>query len=179
MVHIGRIIAILTALLLAGCQKPAVVPASTVTSATNRQLPYLDHAQPRLTTIKLWVGPKELETELALTETQIYTGMMWRKEMGENEGMLFVFGGPHRVGFYMKNTTVPLSAGYIDPEGVLQEIHDLEPLNETPVEAASGRIQYVLETPRDWFKKNNIAPGTLIRTDRGTLEEVFMRRKQQ
>jgi len=179
MVHFGRNAAIMTALFLAGCQKAALPPAPGPVAATNRPLPYLDHAQPRLATIKLWVGPKDLVTELALTETQIYTGMMHRKEMGEDEGMLFVFSQPHRVGFYMKNTIIPLSAGYIDSEGILQEIHDLQPLDETPVEATSDRIQYVLETPKGWFKKNNIGPGTLIRSERGTLEQTFFRRNRQ
>jgi len=58
----------MTALFLAGCQKPALPPAPGPLAATNHPLPYLDHAQPRLTTIKLWIGAKDLVTELALTE---------------------------------------------------------------------------------------------------------------
>src|SRR2546430_101714 len=98
-------------------------------------------AQPKLQTIKLWLGPEELTTELALTLTQQTTGMMFRTNMAENEGMLFVFSGPHRASFWMMNTYVPLSAAYINPEGVVLEIHNLEPLNTNSVEAASDDVQ--------------------------------------
>jgi uncharacterized membrane protein (UPF0127 family) len=72
-------------------------------------------------TIKLWLGPQELTAELAMTIPQIMTGMMFRKEMAETEGMLFVFGRAHQASFYMRNTLIPLSCGYIDPEGAILE----------------------------------------------------------
>ena len=77
----------------------------------------------------------------------------------------------------MRNTVIPLSAAYIDPEGTILELHDLKPLEETPVEAGSDNIQFVLETPQGWFKKNNIGVGTVIRTERGSLQETFFRKK--
>ena len=138
---------------------------------------YLNHAQPKLQTMKLWLGPKEIVAELALTPVQIQTGMMFRKEMGENEGMLFVFGRPHRTSFYMRNTSLPLSCAYIDAEGVIAEIHELRPLDETPVEAKSDNILFVLEVNRGWFEKNNIGVGTVLRTERGTLVDTFFKKQ--
>lgn len=134
-------------------------------------------AQPRLQTLKLWIGPEELTAELALSNDEVRTGMMFRKEIGENEGMLFVFGVPHQAAFWMKNTTVPLSAAYIDPQGVILEIHKFEPLNTNSVTASSSQVQYVLETAQGWFERHNIKPGTAIRTERGTLQETFFRRR--
>jgi uncharacterized membrane protein (UPF0127 family) len=128
--------------------------------------------------VKLWLGAEELVTELALTDIQRQTGMMFRTNMPENEGMLFVFPYPHQTGFWMMNTFVPLSAAYIDPEGVIVEIHDLEPHNTNTVMAATDRIQYVLETNRDWFKRHNVAAGSVVKTERGTLPETFFRRRQ-
>jgi uncharacterized membrane protein (UPF0127 family) len=64
----------------------------------------------------------------------------------------------------MKNTYVPLSVAYIDPNGVILEVYDLEPLNEKPVTATNDNIQFVLETKQGWFKKNNILPGTVNKT---------------
>jgi uncharacterized membrane protein (UPF0127 family) len=87
--------------------------------------------------------------------------------------MLFAFSQPHRTSFYMKNTRVPLSAAYIDPEGVIQEIHDLHPLKEEPVEANSENIQFVLEVPQGWFKRHNISTGALVRTQFGELKRSF------
>ena len=114
---------------------------------------------------------------MALTQTQVATGMMYRKQMGTNDGMLFVFPRPHRTAFYMRNTVVPLSAAYIDPEGTILELHDFKPLEETPVEARTENIQFVLETPQGWFKKNNIGVGTLIRTERGSLHDTFFKKQ--
>jgi uncharacterized protein len=125
----------------------------------------------------LWMGAKEVVAELALTPVQVATGMMFRKDMGEDEGMLFVFGQPHRTSFYMKNTLIPLTCAYIDSEGVVTEIHDLEPKNETPVPAKSDKIQYVLEMNRGWFDKNKIGVGTVVRTEHGTLPETFFKKR--
>lgn len=171
---------IVVLLTFAGCQKPNAAPPApkpaTAAQPTNA-LPHLNHAQSKLRTIKLWLGAEELVTEVALTIEEISTGMMFRKEMAENEGMLFVFARPHKTSFYMKNTTVPLSCAYIDSEGAIVELHDLQPLNEAPVEAKSDNIQYVLEVPQGWFKRHNIGPGTVIRTERGSLPELFFPRR--
>ena len=126
--------------------------------------------------MKLWLGPKEVTAELALSLVEIQTGMMFRKEMGENEGMLFVFPRPHRTAFYMKNTYVPLTCAYIDAEGAIAELHDLEPLNQTPVEARTDNVQYVLEMKRGWFEKNKIGVGTVLRTEHGSLPDTFFRK---
>jgi uncharacterized membrane protein (UPF0127 family) len=130
-------------------------------------------AQPKLQTMKLFVGAETITAEMALTQVQIGTGMMFRKVMTENEGMLFVFARPHRTSFYMRNTTLPLTAAYIDSEGTILELHDLEPLNETPVEASSENIQYVLEMKHGWFKRHNIAVGAVIACDAGKLRNAF------
>jgi len=167
------IVAALSLLVLPACRqsKPVapVVPAPPPPAPTL----YLTNAQPRLQTIKLYVGPEELTTELALKPHEMATGMMYRTNMPENEAMLFAFSQPHRTSFYMKNTRVPLSAAYIDPDGVIQEIHDLQPFNETPVEAATDNIQYVLEVPQGWFKRHNITTGAVIRSQFGTLRQTF------
>lgn len=125
--------------------------------------------------MKLWLGTNEVVAELAIKQTEVATGMMFRNAMGWNEGMLFIFGVPHQTGFYMKNTTVPLSAAYIDPDGVILEIHDLKPLDVEPVMAASDQILYVLEMNQGWFKTNRVDAGTALRTEVGTLRETFFR----
>jgi hypothetical protein len=133
-------------------------------------------ALPRLQTLKLWVGSEELITELALTPVQQRTGMMFRTNMAENEAMLFVEGAPRQSSFWMKNVDIPLSAAYIDPEGVILEIRKLEPHNTNSVVAVSSRIQYILETRQGWFERHNVGTGAVVRTERGTLRETFFRR---
>lgn len=132
-------------------------------------------AQPKLQTMKLWLGAEEMEAELALTGIQQQTGMMFRTNLAENAGMLFVFPVPHQASFWMINCPLPLSAAYIDPSGIILEIHDLEPHNTNTVQAATDRVQFVLETNQGWFKRHNVAPGAMVRTEHGTLADTFLR----
>ena len=162
------------AIALAGCNDRNQVAAAQTNAAAvppTAAPAYLTNAQPRLPTIKLFVGAGELVTELAVRQVEIYTGMMWRTNMPENEAMLFVFGTAQPRGFYMRNTRVPLSIAYISPDGVIQEIHDLHPLVETSVPSRADNIQFVLEVPQGWFKRHNILPGTLLSTSRGELRK--------
>ena len=137
--------------------------------------PVAGQPQPKLPTLKLWLGPHEMITELAITPAQKQAGMMFRTNMAEMEGMLFVFPQAHQAAFWMKNTTLPLSAAYLDPDGVIAEIRELKPRDEMTVVAKSDNIQYVLETNHGWFERNRIGVGTVIRTERGSLRETFFR----
>jgi uncharacterized membrane protein (UPF0127 family) len=123
--------------------------------------------------MKLWLGAEEMVAELALTGEQTQTGMMFRTNMAENAGMLFVFPEPFRAKFWMKNCPLPLSAAYIDPDGVILEIRDLQPQNTNSVVAASERVQYVLETNQGWFERHKVTAGMVVRTERGTLVDTF------
>lgn len=134
------------------------------------------NSQPKLPVLKLWVGTNQIAAEIASTVDQIRTGMMFRTNMAEMEGMLFVFGQPQQVAFYMRNTLLPLSCAYIDAEGTILELYDMEPLNETPIPSQSSQVQYVLEMNQGWFKRHNIGPGMVISTERGTFAQTFWRR---
>src|SRR5262249_13848116 len=117
----------LAALICSGCSKSAV-------PAESRQQPVADpgaptQAQPKLQTMKIYVGVEEMVAELALSFDEQRTGMMFRTNMPENAGMLFPLPYTQPAAFWMKNCPLPLSAAYIDPEGVIQEIHDLRPFN--------------------------------------------------
>jgi uncharacterized protein len=158
---------LLVAAILAGCKRP-VPPAAP--SADNG-LP--THAQPKLPTIKIYLGAETLDTEMAVTEREETTGMMFRTNIPEDDSMLFVFPVPQRVSFWMKNCPESLSAAYIGPDGVIEEIHHLEKNDTNAVVAANGNIQYVLETKDGWFARHNISTGTVIRTEQGSLGETF------
>jgi len=154
--------------LLYGCQKPAgSAPVETPGLPTK--------AQPKLQTMKLWIGPEEMIAELALTGVQQQTGMMFRTNMEENAGMLFPLPMTTRAAFWMKNCPLPLSAAYIDPEGIIVEIHEFQPHNTNSVVAGSENIRFVLETNQGWFKRHNIKEGMSIRTERGSLMRTFFR----
>lgn len=163
----------LTAIVASACKRESPAPAPAVAP---QPVEHPTQAQPKLPTIKLWIGAEEMIAERAVTDIQMQTGMMFRTNLAENEGMLFVYGSPRRVAFWMLNCTVPLSAAYIDPEGVILEIHDLQPHNTNSVVATSDNIQFVLETSQGWFERKNIKPGSLVRTEQGSLRKTFFRR---
>lgn len=153
-----------------GCKPSSDAPPAASTS-TDPLLP--TSALPPLPTIKLYLGAQEMIAEMALTEWQQRCGMMFRTNMGTNEGMIFVFPRPGRASFWMKNCSLPLSAAYIDPEGTITEIHPLQPNDTNNVVAATANIQYVLETPQGWFQKNGITAGAVITTKKGSLPKTF------
>ena len=167
-------LAILGVGVLTGCEKSVTTAAPP---APNPAASVPTQVQPKLPTIKLWLGSQELVTEVATTDLQIHTGMMFRKVIGENEAMLFIFDRPEYRAFWMKNVTVPLSCAYIDPDGVILETHKMTPQETKPIESASDRIQYVLETSQGWFERNNVSTGTVVRTERGSLAETFFRQR--
>ena len=88
---------LLVLLLISGCDKPqsnSAVKSTNEAALHANTPPHLDHAQPKLRTMKLWLGPKEITSEIAITDVERSTGMMFRDKMEENEGMLFIFGLP-------------------------------------------------------------------------------------
>lgn len=169
------------ALLLGGCQEKADSAsepnaAQPSPAPAPRQPAAAGQPQPKLRTVKLWLGSHEIIAEIAHSPKEVQTGMMFRTSIAESEGMLFVFDYPHRASFYMKNTLLPLSCAYIDAEGIILETHDMFPHVETPITASSDKIQYVLEVKQGWFQRNGVGPGALLRTEKGTLRETFFRR---
>ena len=152
----------------AGCKKPGdVAPALSIDDRLPKQ------AQPKLRTMKIYLGAETLDAELALTPEQESTGMMFRTNLLETDAMLFVLPVQQRTQFWMKNCPESLSAAYIGPDGVIEEIHHLEKQDTNSVVAAVDNIQYVLEVKDGWFARHNINTGTVIRTDRGSLSETF------
>lgn len=166
---------VLAAMIGVGCgNQSSQTLATNTTAMTPPGMPALPtEAQPRLQTMKLWMGSEEVTAELALTAQQEMTGMMFRTSMPENDGMLFVFQGPFRASFWMKNCPLPLSAAYIDPTGRILEVVALHAQDTNAVVAKSADVQYVLEMNEGWFKRHNIGDGTLIRTEKGSLKETF------
>ena len=119
-------------------------------------------AQPPLPVAKLLIGGKTVSVEIADEEHERSTGLMFRKSLPSDHGMLFIMPSQGPVGFWMKNTTLPLTIAYIDRNGTILELHDLTPLDETPVKSRFQTIAYALEMSQGWFHSNNIWPGQRI-----------------
>jgi len=130
-------------------------------------------AQPKLRTMKLYVGTQTLDAELALTEEQERTGMMFRTNIQDSDSMLFVLPYTQQANFWMMNCPESISAAYITPDGVIAEIHHLEKNDTNGVVAATSNIRFVLETSDGWFQRHNISTGAVILTEHGTLADTF------
>jgi uncharacterized membrane protein (UPF0127 family) len=138
------------ALALSGCGAGKVAPAASPDGPT---VP-----NPRLQTVEFAAGSRNLKVELARTADEREKGLMYRKALGENEGMLFVFGADEQLAFWMKNTSIPLSIAYIASDGTIREIHDLEPFSLDAVKAGRS-VRYALEVGRGWFEKAGLREG--------------------
>ena len=129
---------------------------------------HIDHVAGRtppqeiLPTITLRIGAVTVEAEVADEIDERTIGLMGREELAPGKGMLFVFREPQAMNFWMRDTLVPLSIAYINAAGVIREIHDMQPLDETPARSAFRDLLYALEVPQGWFHQNNILPGDRI-----------------
>jgi uncharacterized membrane protein (UPF0127 family) len=115
-----------------------------------------------LPTVTLRIGTVTVEAEVADEIDERTFGLMGREELVDGKGMLFVFREPQAMGFWMRDTLVPLSIAYINAAGVIREIHDMQPLDETPARSTFRDLLYALEVPQGWFHKNKILPGDRI-----------------
>jgi hypothetical protein len=168
--------ALLAVAIFAGCTKPDASTRLNPPPSVDDLLP--KHAQPKLPTLKIFLGAEVLDAELALTEQEEMTGMMFRTNIQETDAMLFALPTPQRASFWMKNCPESISAAYITTDGTIQEIHHLEQNDTNSVVAARDDIRFVLETKEGWFGRHNIAPGTVITSEKGSLADTFLRGRQ-
>jgi uncharacterized membrane protein (UPF0127 family) len=110
---------------------------------------------------RLAAGMHQLEVQLAQTPLQRQIGLMWRKDMPAHEGMLFVFEQPAIQCFWMRNTFIPLSAAFLDDDGRIVNLVDMQPLRDDS-HCSVKPVRYVLETHLGWFSKRNLRAGFKI-----------------
>jgi len=112
--------------------------------------------------LPLTIKGKTIKVEVVRTEKEKEKGLMFRERMGKDEGMLFVYQREEMLSFWMKNTRLPLSIAFIDKDGKIVDIHDMEPFSpETHVSAYPAK--YALEMNRGWFAREGIKVGDLVK----------------
>ncbi len=117
-----------------------------------------DNEQVTFGQVKVAMGDVKLDVEFAQSPEQRARGLMFRKQMCGDCGMLFEFEFDHRVSMWMKNTYSPLDVAFIDRNGVITDIKALQPQDLTPV-GSSKPVILALEMNQGWFAKNGIAVG--------------------
>ncbi|QRX81377.1 DUF192 domain-containing protein [Glaciimonas sp. PAMC28666] len=106
-------------------------------------------------------GVYVIHAEVATTEAQREQGLMFRKQLAPNAGMVFLFDAPAAACMWMKNTLIPLSVAFLDPNGVIINIEEMKAQtldSHCPDRAAL----YALEMNPGWFKQKNLKPGSVI-----------------
>ena len=100
----------------------------------------------------------KVEAEIADKPDTREKGLMFRKNIPDGTGMLFVFEEDRVLRFWMKNTPSPLSIAYIDWKGEIKDILDMKPFDLSDV-CASGYVRYALEVPQGWFGRAGVKVG--------------------
>ena len=114
-----------------------------------------------LPTIDVLVGGVTVRTEVARTPLEREQGLMFRKTIGENEGMLFVYETDQRLSFWMRNTHIPLSIAFISADGEITQIEDMRPLDEATVSSRRS-VRYALEAGQGAFARWGVKAGDKI-----------------
>jgi len=115
----------------------------------------------QLPEIALAVNGHKLTAEVAHTDPARAQGLMHRRMLPENRGMLFVFTTTAHHAMWMMNTYIPLSVAFIDERGVIINIEDMKPHTQDTHPAAKP-AKYALEMNQGWFGKRGIKPGAKI-----------------
>ncbi len=115
----------------------------------------------RLATATVRVGGEQFTVEIARTQQEKAKGLMFRKSLAPNHGMLFVFEEDQRLSFWMKNTYIPLSIAFISKDGEVKTIEDMEPESLRSVDSVFS-VRYALEVNRGTFERLGIVPGSHV-----------------
>ena len=114
-----------------------------------------------LPAITLQAGMHNIRAAVAQTPEQRQTGLMFRREMAQHEGMLFVFEQASAQCFWMKDTLLPLSIAFLADDGSVVNIADMKP-QALDSHCSAQPVRYVLEMNQGWFAKRGIKPGSKI-----------------
>jgi uncharacterized protein len=135
---------------------PAVLALWLVSPIASAQSPQMDLQRTHIS-----AGMYQIDAQIALTPQQQQTGLMYRKEMPQAEGMLFVFEQASTQCFWMKNTLLPLTAAFVADDGRIVNLVDMQPLS-LDSHCSEEPVRFVLEMNQGWFAKKNIKKGTRL-----------------
>lgn len=124
----------------------------------------LAHAQKPQTSLPraaLSIGMYRIDAQLATTNEQHATGLMFRTEMPQQEGMLFVFERPTQQCFWMKNTLIPLAVAFVADDGTIVNLDEMK-AQTLNAHCSEKPVRYVLEMNTGWFSKKGLKAGNKL-----------------
>jgi hypothetical protein len=120
-----------------------------------------EQAQFDLPRVRLQAGMHQIDAQVAQSYDQRMTGLMFRKEMPQHEGMLFVFEQPGVQCFWMKNTLLPLTAAFVADDGTIVNLVDMKP-QSLDSHCSAKPVRFVLEMNQGWFAKKGLKAGVKL-----------------
>jgi uncharacterized membrane protein (UPF0127 family) len=111
--------------------------------------------------VRLGLGDGVLDVEVATTQRQRSQGLMNRKSMPSDRGMVFAYPAPAYFCMWMKNTLIPLSVAFIDAQGQVINIADMTPQTETN-HCTQRNATFALEVNQGWFAQHGVRAGTQV-----------------
>jgi len=111
------------------------------------------------------VGGRAVRLQLAVRLPEMQRGLMERRDLGPDDGMIFVYERPQRLSFWMRNTPTPLDIGFFRGDGTLAEVYPLHPFDETPVASRAEDLQFAVELKQGWFREHGVRPGARLDLD--------------
>ncbi len=114
-----------------------------------------------LPTMGLELGEHRIRVEVADDPDERAQGLMFREQLGEDRGMLFVYPDVRARSFWMENTTIPLSIAFIDDRGAIFRIRDMKPLDRDHTYSGLP-ARYALEMNRGWFEAHGVGEGAVV-----------------
>lgn len=118
-------------------------------------------AAQELPVVELHAGKTVISAEVAATPDEREQGLMQRRFLQENHGMIFVFPEPTLFSMWMKDTLLPLSVAFLDAAGAIINIEEMLPLTDT-LHPARHEAKYALEMNSNWFSRHGIREGDRI-----------------
>ncbi|MET0261621.1 MAG: DUF192 domain-containing protein [Rariglobus sp.] len=108
------------------------------------------------------VGDRTVKMQLAIKPREMERGLMERRDLKTDEGMLFLYEKPQKMSFWMRNTPTALDIGFFSADGTLKEVYPLYPFDETTVQSRSDELKFALEMNQGWFEFHGVKPGAKI-----------------
>ncbi len=108
------------------------------------------------------IGSQTARLQLAVEPAEQKIGLMGRTTLGADDGMLFLYGRPQQMSFWMHNTLVPLDIGFFDAKGELREVRQMIPNDQRSVKSRSAEILIAIEMNQHWYRERGVKLGAKL-----------------
>jgi hypothetical protein len=111
---------------------------------------------------KVGIGGRTVRLQFAVLGAEMERGLMERRDLGKDDGMIFVYPRPGQQRFWMRDTPTPLDIGFFTPDGTLAEVYPMYPFDEKEVDSRRADLQFAVEMNQGWYAANGVREGARL-----------------